>query len=192
MNALRYLMALAALVSATAPAKYIVPVPSDVAVTLTATPGVDLVPGQPITFTLAVTNLGPVPVHRVEIISSDIYDQFDLSSAQVDCNGLVRNVVDTTTGFFYYYSWYPADVSDIAVGETRICHLTLALTAQAPAVMPLCFGLPSYYVDINPSNDSATVLLQQVVPSIPALSAAMLLLLAGVLAVIAAVARRRR
>ena len=167
--------------------------PSDVSVTLTATPSVDLVPGQPITFTLSVTNLGPVPVHVLGIDSSAIYDQFDLHTAQVDCTAIVLNVVDGETTFYYYYQWYPAFFSDLAVGETRACHLTLALTSQAPAVMPFSFGLPSFIADPNPSNDRVTVLLQQqVVPSIPALSPAMLLLLAGVLAATAGIVYLRR
>ncbi len=191
MNASRYLFAIATLGAvAISLASTAVVVPSDVAVSLAATPSVNLVPGQPITFTLAVTNLGPEPVDRVEIISSNISDQLDLSTAKVDCTGMVLNVVDTTTGAYYYYSWYPAFFSDIAVAETRACHLTLALTSHAQATTPFSFGLPSYYTDINSSNNSAMVLLQQVVPSIPSLSPIALLLLAVLIATAVAADRR--
>lgn len=195
MRAARYLLTLALSLSTTLRvAAQPVPVPSDVAVTLTAEPSANLAPGESITFTLTVTNLGPMPVQRLQIISSNIYDdQIDVASAWTDCQVMYLAIVDEIdSSFFYYYSWYPTDASVLAVGETSTCHVRFALRARAPQVLPFSFGLPSYYVDINPNNDIGTVVLQRAVQLIPTLSPAMLLLLAGLLGATAGVAYRCR
>jgi len=197
MNALRYLLAAASLasVAAHAAAPPII-VPSDIAVTLTATPTVNLVPGQRIYFTLTVTNLGPATVTDLIVESSPIYGEFDPSSGTVDCQYMAAQVVDTATDFYYLYVWYLAGFSgDFPAGEMRTCHISFLITAQAPAVTPFTFGLPYYYVDINPSNDTATAFLQRAVepiPVVPVLSPAMLVLLASLLAATAGVAHRCR
>jgi hypothetical protein len=189
---LRYLLAAACLASVTAHAT--VPpiiVPSDIAVTLTATPTVNLMPDQRIAFTLTVTNLGPATVNDLIVQSSPIYGEFDLSTGTVDCQYMALEVADNPTDFYYRFVWYLAGFSgDFPAGETRTCHISFLITAQAPAVTPFTFGLPYYYVDINPSNDSATVFLQRAIDPIPALSPAMLLLLASMMAATAGVVRR--
>jgi hypothetical protein len=192
MNALRTLFAAAFLASVTARAAAPpIIVPSDIAVTLTATPTTNLVPGQRIFFTLTVTNLGPATVHNLIVQSSPIYGEFDISTGTVDCQYMGLQVVDDVTDFYYLYVWYLAGFSgDFPAGETRTCHISFLITAQAPAVTPFSFGLPYYYVDINPTNDIATVFLQRTVDAVPALSPMMLGLLAAVLAVAGAVAWR--
>src|SRR5215475_10124641 len=72
-------------------------VPSDIAVTLTATPTSNLVPGQRIYFTLTVTNLGPATVNNLVVQSSPIYGEFDPYTGTVDCQDMIAQVVDTET-----------------------------------------------------------------------------------------------
>jgi hypothetical protein len=161
-------------------------VPSDIAVTLTATPTANLVPGQRIYFTLTVTNLGPATVNDLVVQSSPIHGEFDPHTGTVDCQYMAVEVADTATDFYYLLTWFLAGFpGDFPAGETRTCHMSFQITAQASAVTPFTFGLPYDYVDINPSNDTATVFLQRAVdpiPVVPVLSPAMLLLLAGLLA----------
>src|SRR5690348_9661318 len=100
-----------------------IPVPADISVALTAEPSSDLLSGQRITFTLAVTNHGPDPAAPVSLGSSAIYDELDVLSATSDCANLALAVVDTSDGFYYAYDWFPTDESPLAVGETRSCHI---------------------------------------------------------------------
>jgi len=168
-------------------------VPSDIDVTLTATPTNNLVPGQRIDFTLTVTNLGPATVQNVVVQSSPIYGEFDLNNGTVDCQHMAVEVADTATDFYYLLNWFlAAPFGDFPAGETRTCHISFLITAQASAVTPFSFGLPSDYVDINSGNDSATVFLQRAPAApvaIPALSSATLLLLVALLAVTAGAQR---
>ncbi len=168
-----------------------IPVPADISVSLTAVPNINLVPGEPIVFTLSATNLGPEPVDRLLLISSDFYDQFGPSSAPNDCPGLGIVAYDGAT-FHYNFWWYPTDAGILAIGETRVCNLTLTLTSQAPQTTPFSFGLAFFYQDINPDNNSATVYLRRAIAPIPALSMATALLLMALLAFSATLAARRR
>jgi hypothetical protein len=140
----------------------IVPVPSDISTTLTASPTTNLRPGQLINFTMTVTNHGPVPVTRLVITGSNVYEEFNPYAASNDC-GLITAVVDLQITFYYYFSWYltppPPASANLAVGETRTCHFIQALTSRAPRVTPFSIGLPDFYVDPNPSNDRSTVYL---------------------------------
>ncbi len=168
-------------------------IPSDIAVALTASPDVDLVPGEPITFSVSTTNLGPEPVNLLLLISSDFYDQFGPSDVPNDCPGLVVVVSDGET-FHYNFWWYPTDAGILAVGETRVCPITLTLTSQAPPTMQFSFGLPYFITDLNPANDSATVTLRRAIAAaapIPALSPATLLVLTALLAACGGIAQRR-
>ena len=191
MNAWRTLLTAACLVSVSAHA---VPppiiVPSDIAVTLAAAPTTNLVPGQRIDLTLTATNLGPATVQDLIVQSSPIYG--DLSIDKVDCQDMAAEVVDAEPHPYYLLNWFLAGAisADFPAGETRTCHIGFSITAQASAVTPFSFGLPYYYVDMNPSNDTATVFLQRRVDSVPALSPMMLGLLALVLAVAGAVTWR--
>lgn len=176
--------------------------PSDVGVTLSATPTSDLAPGEPIDMTLTVTNYGPAPITNLELTSSDFVDELQFVSEDLQECYLALVVVDTITGSFYYYTeWLvtglPGQPPFIA-GETLICHFQIALTAQASPVLPFSFGLPNFIGDSNPSNDRAAVSLQRVgapaggAAPVPALSPAMLLLLAGLLATAVGITGRRR
>nr|WP_305119336.1 hypothetical protein [Tahibacter harae] len=169
-----------------------VQVPSDIAITLTAAPTAALRPGQPVEFTLGVTNNGPAPVRRLLITGPDVYDQIYLpGGAWTDCP-MFLTVVDGSAASYWYLFWYPAfpNAPDIAVGETRTCRFRLELTPAAQAVTPVSVGLPSFYLDPNPSNDRATVLLTRAVTPaatpVPTLARSVLVLLAGLLAGIAA------
>jgi hypothetical protein len=173
--------------------------PGDVAVTLTADPTVNLIPGQPIAFTMTVTNRGPAPVPEFYIRGPDIYDQFyePISVDWSDCH-LGITVIDLNIPPYSYwvFVWHVSGPvlggPPLEVNETRTCHFTLALTPHAPPVTALTVGLSSTaYVDPDPSNDRATVLLGLTSAPIPALSSTMQWLLAGLLAVVAGFARRR-
>ncbi|HET6546658.1 MAG TPA: hypothetical protein VFG55_07940 [Rhodanobacteraceae bacterium] len=162
-------------------------IPCDVSVGLDASPQTGLLPGDLVTFTVSATNNGPEPVSTVALSSSHIIDQFDLGAATVDCSGLGLVVADSQPPY-YYYDWYPTMEVVLAVGETRLCVINLPITRQAPATMSFSFSIPSFFVDLDPSNNSATVILHRAdaaVAAIPVLSTAMLFLLAGLLAMAA-------
>jgi hypothetical protein len=164
---------------------------TDISVAFTAQPDSGLVPGQPIIFTLTVTNLGPEPVpasgSKFSLYSSDFFDQFDVSSAgTADCLGFGAIVSDGKT-FHYNLVWFPTFLSqgELAVGEIRSCHFTLALSNQAPAVWPFSFGVAEFFADLNPENNISTVILRRgdIAPiAVPALSFQALMLLIVALA----------
>jgi hypothetical protein len=167
---------------------------SDISVHLSAQPSVGLVPGQPIDFTLSITNHGPEPVSRVTLLSSDFYDQFDLNFGTADCENLVVIITDGEL-FHYNLVWYPADFVQLEVGETRTCHFTLALSNQAPPIWSFSFGLAYTDEDINPANNVSTVILRRgdMAPAaLPTISPYVSLLLVLGLATSACRAVRRR
>jgi len=151
-------------------------------VDLTAEPDNNLESGQRITFTLSVTNHGPEPAAPVSLGSSPIYDELDVFSATADCgDDLGLAVVDLNDGFYYVYDWFPTQDSPLAVGETRYCYLNLEFTAWAPDTFALTFAMPDFLVDLDSSNNSATVTLQRaaaVATAVPMLSPMSLVALA--------------
>ena len=163
-----------------------IPVPADISVALTAEPSGDLLSGQRITFTLAVTNHGPEPAAPVSLGSSAIYDELDVLSATTDCANLALAVVDTSDGFYYVYDWFPTDESPLAVGKTRSCNINLEFTEWAPDTFLFGFSMPDFLVDLDPSNNSATVTLRRAsqgsgAASVPTLSPFALVVLASAL-----------
>ncbi|MBK8124218.1 MAG: hypothetical protein IPK54_11825 [Dokdonella sp.] len=166
---------------------------SDISVHLSAQPSTGLVPGQPIEFTLNITNHGPEPVNRVTLLSSDFYDQFDLDFGTTDCENFVVIITDGEV-FHYNLVWYPADFVALEVGETRVCHFALALSSQAPPIWPFSFGLATIDEDINPANNVSTVILRRgdIPPTaLPMISPIISLLLALGLATVACLAISR-
>jgi len=168
---------------------------TDISVELTAQPNSGLVPGQPIVFTLSVTNIGPESVptseYRFALFSSDIYDQFDTSFGLVDCQGYAAIVSDGKT-FYFTLVWSPTflDQGALEVGETRTCHITLALSNQAPAVWPFSFGVADFFDDLNPDNNVSTVILRRgdIAPvAVPTLSIPVFILLIVTLASMACI-----
>jgi hypothetical protein len=165
-------------------------VPADISVQMTAEPRYGLVPGQPIVFTLTVTNNGPDSVDRLLLYSSDIFDEFDTSSGSNDCQGYAVVVSDGET-FHFNLTWSPTVQGILNVGESRTCHITLALSSQAPEVWPFSFGVAFFYEDINPNNNVATVTLRRgdVAPiAVPMLSIQVLTVLIVALASMACTA----
>jgi hypothetical protein len=156
---------------------------SDVGVALTAMPTTQLVTGQPINFTMTVTNYGPDLIPVVEVSSSMWFNEiYPISYDPNECT-LIVSVLDGVTPS-YLMSWIIAGLPGepvFAAGETRTCHFSLSLTAAAPAATPFSFGLPSFITDTNASNDTVTILLQRAIDPIPALSSMMLWLLTGLL-----------
>jgi hypothetical protein len=200
MNTVRRLLA-SALFATASTVSYSQTVPSsDVGVTLTATPTTGLLPGQPINMTLSVTNYGPDPLPVVPATSSVYVDEMNLVSVTSGACILGVVVGDLATGGEdYRIVWFVAGVQapPLAVGETRTCGFQIALTQYAPSPYTFSFRLTpdSFYIDPNPSNDTATVVLQRaaVAPNpVPALSTAMLCLLAGLSAGLAAQTLRSR
>src|SRR5450759_3367338 len=80
MSAVRYLLASAMFATASTVSYSQEILPSDVGVTLIATPTTDLLPGQPIDMTLSVTNYGPNPLPVVIATSSVYIDEMNLVS----------------------------------------------------------------------------------------------------------------
>ena len=159
--------------------------PSDVAVTLAVTATSNLAPGDSIAFTMTVTNNGPASLGYVAFVAPQISTQFYFPSGNWnDCN-LITVTGEGTNGPFWYLEWFPSGFvgeNPIAAGETRICHFMLTITPTAPLAFAFTVGLGTNWTDPNPANNSASVLLQQPIDPIPTLSPAMLLLLAGMLA----------
>lgn len=158
-------------------------IPSDISTTVTATPQTDLQPGQMVTFTVSITNHGPAPVDSLLITGPQVYDQLFFPTGSWNDCGMFVNVVDLIDTSYWNTIWHPASpfAPALAAGETRICHLQLALTSTAPATMPVSFGLPQFIIDQNPANDRATVLLAKPISPVPGLSPIALMLLTSLL-----------
>jgi hypothetical protein len=171
MNASRYLFlafALAASVKAWAAQT----LPTDIAVTLRGMPDSGLATGAQFTLVVTARNLGPQPVDTVVLQSTDFTNQFDFTHASIDCPGFVISVADTQTGSVQFMNWYvaaiPLGTAPFAVGETRTCTIALALSASAPATFPFTFAISHQFVDIDPTNDSSTVVLSRPAATIAA------------------------
>jgi len=148
--------------------------PSDISVALTAEPSVNLQSGQRIMFTISATNHGPEPVNGLPIRSSPIYDELDVFTGSAECDdNIVLAVVDLEDTFYFTFTWFAGlPESPLAVGETRICYLSLDFTPWAPPVFPFTFAM-SVVDDLDPSNNSATVFLRRpvaVAAPVPTLS----------------------
>jgi hypothetical protein len=146
------------------------PLPSDVSVHLAAAPSVGLLPGEPFTLTLEVVNEGVLPVPRVNIHSAPLYPyEVDLSQQTVDCEPMILGIDDTPVGYYYTETWYIGiDPSPpLQAGEHRICHITMALAADAPPVVHLSFGMSGLFSDPDPSNDVGTVTLYRAQATLP-------------------------
>lgn len=160
--------------------------PTDIAVRMTASQTENLVIGEPIDFHVFVTNNGPEPVSEFVLISTDLRDEFNISTAQaVKCRVLGVQVAEPPDPHYNYW-WFPALTQPpLAVGETRECHLRLALFDLAPDEFIFGFGLAYFQEDLDASNNIRSVILRrgQVVPvAVPALSTTLLLVLAGLIA----------
>lgn len=158
-------------------------IPADVSVRMSAAPTTGLMPGEPFVITLSVTNHGPEPADPIIVISTAFTNEFDDSVGTVDCPYMGVVVTDGKT-YFYEYAWIPTIGGAIEVGQTLTCHLTLALSANAPDIYVFEFEIPSFIEDLDPSNNSASVTLRRAAATqLPAaspwsmmvLSAAMLL-----------------
>ncbi len=168
-----------------------IPVPADISVSLVANPSENLSPGDPIFFTLSVTNHGPEAVDRLVLTSSEYYDEFDHFDASL-CPHMIVAVADGAS-FRYLFFWYASDEGILAVGQTLSCQMRLTLTPSAPPVFTFSFFLPDFFEDINPLNDSATVYLRRAVSAttpVPVFSAAMSLLLVLLVATLGGLALR--
>jgi hypothetical protein len=193
-NVTKYLFAGAGLSLACAVTAGTVPLPGDVAVTLAAPRMSNLTAGEPVAFTMTVTNQGPLPIRQgFWITGPNIFNQLYYPVGTWNDCGLVIAVVDSSIvgGSYWFFHWDPAGPTGelpINVGETRSCHFSLALTPSASVQTPFRVGLFEFWSDPNPSNDHSTVYLQRALDPIPTLSRWVLLGLAGLLA---AIARRR-
>lgn len=162
-----------------------VTLPSDISVNLTAEPTSELQPGQPVAFTISVTNHGPEPVDRVILGSSAIRDELDVYSTSSNCdNTLALSVVDLVDGYYFQYDWLAASpTSPLAAGATRSCSFSLEYLGAAPELFPVAFGFPDWLFDLNNDNNSAVVTLRRGTPgaepiALPLLPPSGLLLLA--------------
>jgi len=101
-------------------------------------------------------------VTRLALGSSPIYDELDVFTASSSgCDGdLILAVADLEDTFYFLYTYFAVADGPLAVGETRNCYLTLEFTPWAPSVFPVTFDMSSY-VDLDPSNNSATVFLRR-------------------------------
>ena len=198
MHFLRFLLGVILIAATAETAHAQLVLPSDVGVTMTASPTTNLQPGQPIDMTLTVTNYGPAAVPILVLASSVYVDEMYLVSQNAAECYLVLDVADLPNGTEeFLIQWYVAGLGGVLPpfpAGAITCHFQITLTPSAPSTYSFSFGLPhSFETDPNPSNDRATVVLQRAPPQpvlVPALSRAMLLLLAGLLAAIAGLAHQ--
>jgi hypothetical protein len=135
-------------------------IPSDMSVELDAYPTSQLEPGQAVNLTLGVTNLGPEDVGLIGIESRRFTDEFELISVDPPCT-LFVTPEDPGEGSRYFLYWEVANTTNggalIAVGETRTCGIRIALNQNAPRPYVFIVGIPPYFADLSPYNNSATV-----------------------------------
>lgn len=171
------------------------PIPSDISVHLSAQPDRNLRTGQAIEFTLSTTNHGPEPVQQEALISSDVYLDELVFGSVVSCPHFLAAVGNGSGQPFTTYFWYLTQDRPLAVGETRTCTFRLKYGPKAGSSYAFSFARSGNYPDINPANDSATVILRRWANAIPLLSPIALILLACALAALAgrslSTARRR-
>jgi hypothetical protein len=175
--------------------------PSDVGVTLTASPTTNLQPGQPIDMTLTVTNYGPADVPILFVESSMFADEMYFVSTNWDECLIDEIGADPASGPETFIAEW--DLAGFSLWGTlppfppgsATCHFQIALTSNAPPIYQFSFGLSALEPDPNPTNDVATVTLQRAPAPpptpLPTLSTWMLLLLAGLSAGLAANALKR-
>ncbi|HMM67858.1 MAG TPA: hypothetical protein PKC03_13050 [Dokdonella sp.] len=180
---------------AAAPARAQLVLPTDIAVRMTASQTKNLVIGEPIDFFVFVTNNGPEPASELILISTDLRDEFNISATQVvDCNSLAALISDPPDPYYNFW-WFPTSMQPpLAVGETRECHLRMALFDLAPGEFTFGFRLPNSWEDLDASNNNASVVLRRglIEPvAVPTLSTTLLLVLAGLIAAFAALSMRR-
>jgi hypothetical protein len=163
-------------------------IPTDIGVTMTTTQTSLLTVGQLVEVTITVTNYGPMPAPVLALYSSPFTNAIEataISSNECFFGGAVLDGEVPASVLF----WYIAGIenqSTLGVGEIRSCHIQLALSPLAPVNTPMPF---SFIVggdggdppDLNPDNDVSTITLQLAVPAIPAMSAAIGLLLIALL-----------
>jgi hypothetical protein len=83
--------------------------------------------------------------------------------------------------YYYIIEWHPGPLgSDIEVGQTLSCKLSIDYASAAPSAFPVTFQFSSYLTDQNPSNNVATVVLHRAAASVtrvPTLSVGAMILL---------------
>jgi hypothetical protein len=172
-----------------------VTVPADIKVTLTANQTDHLVPGQPIHASLTITNLGPNPVQNLIVQSAPVVNEYEI--AAIDCNHFFLVVHELNNGgYFYQEVWFAvgainSQTTQLDVGQSLTCNITLSLTTAAPLSYTFSFGLPTDYIDVNPSNDVGSVVFQHDVPTVPAMGWVSSVILLFLIA-IAAMAEKKR
>jgi len=135
--------------------------------------------GQPVTYTLAVTNNGPSPANAVSVS-----DTIPAGSSFVSASGsgwVCNNVAGTVT----------CTVASLPVGAAPVISLTInAPNVATPGTLTNTATVSSSTSDPNPANNSSTKAIP-IIPGnqVPALSAWMLMMLAVVLALAALVRR---
>jgi hypothetical protein len=157
-----------------------VPLPSDVSVTLSAAPTDNLLPSEPIGFTMAVTNNGPAALQAFSIVGPQISNQFYYPTTSWNDCDLVTITGDGADGSFWIPEWNPTGAvgeNPIAPGETRTCHFMLAVAPGLPVAYSFAVRLGTLWTDPDASNNIATVLIQRTIDVVPLLSLPALLAL---------------
>jgi hypothetical protein len=148
-------------------------IPADIGVTMTATPSTGLHTGQAIDIAITATNYGPQAADHLELSSAYYWNEYAITQIDaVACYQFAGAIGEGPGHPWYIDSWIIAGVPDtgmqpFAVGESRTCHFQLTLMAAAPAVTAYTFGVPTFFSDINPANNVATVYLQRALAAVP-------------------------
>jgi hypothetical protein len=173
-------------------------IPADIGVTMTATPSTGLRTGQVIDIALTATNYGPGAADYLVLNSSWYFHEFSITNIDaVACYQFGGAVGEGETHPSFLAEWFIAGVPDtgmqpFAAGESRTCQFQLVLMADAPPVTVFSFGVSTYFSDINPANNVATVYLQRAVAAVPTLNRTSILLLLACVTLVGAVGASRR
>jgi hypothetical protein len=186
MRMCKLLFMIVAVISCARAMAYSIPLYTDVSVTFSAHPTSNLATNDLVTFSVSVTNNGPVPVDFVVFGGPDIFGElYQPNFEWTDC--ILTVTGDGAFGPFWSLEYYPAGAlgtNPMAVGETRTCQFILGISASFPQAYSFTMRLSNAFTDVDPTNDQATVRLTRVVPVIPALSDWTMLLLCVVVALI--------
>ena len=174
------------------------PIPADIGVTMTVTPSTGLRTGQVLDVALTATNYGPDPADHLELTTPYYWNEYEISNIDLVACYQFGGAIGEGPGHSWYIAyWIIAGVSDtgmlpLAAGESRTCRFQLTLMAAAPAVTAFTFGVSTFFSEINPVINVATVYLRRAVPAVPMFERTSILLLVALFTLAGAVGAGRR
>jgi len=134
---------------------------ADVAVTLSATPNTDLVPGQVVDVTATVSNNGPGDADVLSMRTSDILPLLQFVYGSSDCSvHTLTYVNDQDVPFAGILQWdeFNVDPPFFGPGRTIQCHFKVIVLPTAPNRFAVTLGVP-FINDIDATNDTSILVM---------------------------------